>query len=102
MEGKEIKTSRGLEIGDSGFISYVKIEKGLVCIEWEINPFTVYISNENNITNPIECDLMRRKVTLKHLTWQKENYTQRIANESFSHASRVGIDLAKIEKEDTS
>ena len=94
--GKEIKLSRGLKIGDSGFISYVKTDKGLVCIEWEINPFTIYIS-ENNIINPIEFDLMGQKITLKHLTWQKENHTQRIANESFSHASRVGIDLAKIE-----
>lgn len=100
--GKEIKLSQGLKRGDTGFISYIKTEKGLYCIEWEKPPFTIYISKENNILNPIECDLMGQKITLKHLTWQKENYTQRITNESFSHASRVGIDLAKIEYKDTS
>ena len=100
--GKEIKISKGLNKGDTGFISYIKTEKGFYCIEWEKPPFTINISNRNNIMNPIECDLMGQTITLKHLTWQKENYTQRIANESFSHASRVGIDLAKIENEDTS
>ena len=100
--GKEIKPSQALKKGDTEFISFIKTEKGLYCIEWEKPPFTIYISNINNIINPIECDLMGQKITLKHLTWQKENYTQRIANESFSHASRVGIDLAKIENEDTS
>jgi len=94
--GKKIKLSQGLKKGDTGFISYIKTEKGLYCIEWEKSPFTINISNEKNIINPIECDLMGQKITLKHLTWQKENYTQRIANESFSHASRVGINLAKI------
>ena len=100
--GKEITPSQGLKKGDTEFISFIKTEKGLYCIEWEKPPFTIYISNKNNIINPIECDLMGQKITLKHLTWQKENYTQRIANESFSHASRVGIDLAKIENESTS
>lgn len=100
--GKNIQLSQGLKIGESGFISYVKTDIELVCIKWETNPFTIYISNENNIIIPIECDLMGEKLTLKHLTWQKENYTQRIANESFSHASRVGIDLAKIEKDGAS
>jgi len=100
--GKKIKLSQGLKKGDTGFISYIKTEKGFNCIEWEKPPFTIYITNENNILNPIECDLMGQKLTLKHLTWQKENYTQRIANESFSHASRVGIEIANNENEDTS
>jgi len=100
--GKDIKPLQGLKEGDTEFISFIKTEKGLNCIKWEKPPFTIYISNKNNIINPIECDLMGQKITLKHLTWQKENYTQRIANESFSHASRVGIDLAKIKNEDKS
>lgn len=94
--GTEIKLSNGLKKGDSGFISYIKTEKGIICIEWKTSPFTIYIPH-NNIIDSIECDFSGKKISLGYLTCQKENYTQRIANESFSFASRVGIDLAKIE-----
>ena len=92
--GTEINLPTGLKKGDTGFISYIKTEKGIICIEWKKSPFTIYIP-DNNISNPIECDFSGKKIALKYLTCQKENYTQRIANESFSSASRVGINLAK-------
>jgi len=94
--GTEITLSNGLKQGDTGFISYIKTEKGIICIEWKTRPFTIYIP-DNNIIDPIECVFSGEKITLRYLTCQKENYTQRIANESFSSASKVGIDLAKIE-----
>ena len=94
--GTEISLNNGLKKGDAGFISYIKAEKGIICIEWKTSPFTIYIP-DNKIIDPIECDFSGEKMAIRYLTCQKENYTQRIANESFSIASRVGIDLAKIE-----
>ncbi len=101
VSGKKIRAKSGLKRGDSGFISYVKIDKDINCIDWKTSPFTLFISlEENDITNSIKSELSGKKICLKYLGSQKENYTQRIANESFSWASRVGIDFAKIEEEE--
>jgi hypothetical protein len=94
--GKEIQLKDGLKKGDRGYISYIKPEKGLLCIEWEISPFTLYIpSNNNDITKIIESDFSGNQLSMKHLTCLNENYAQRIANESFNWANRVGINFAK-------
>lgn len=98
--GNEITLKKGLERGDSGFISFIMVNKKIICIEWKATPFTIYISvDANNIIKPTECDLSGKKIVISHLAHQKENYTQRIANESFSKANRVGIDFAKFEAE---
>lgn len=96
--GKKLDISSGLKKGDTGFISYIQIENKIICIEWKTTPFTIHIPNESKIIPPIECDLLGKKIRLKHITWQKENYSQRIANQSFSNASRVGINLAGLHK----
>ncbi len=96
--GKKLDLSSGLKKGDTDFISYIQIENEIICIEWKTTPFTIHIPNENKIIPPIECDLSGKKIRLKHITWQKENYSQRIANQSFSYASRVGINLAGLHK----
>ncbi|MGA9188285.1 MAG: hypothetical protein WB014_06905, partial [Methanosarcina sp.] len=57
---------------------------------------TIYIPSENNyITKVIESYFSGKEISIKHLTCLNENYTQRIANESFSWANRVGINFAK-------
>lgn len=100
VNGNEINLKKGLEIGDSGFISFIIINEKIICIEWKTSPFMIHIPIDfNNIIRPIECDLSGKKIILNHLVYQKENYTQRIANESFSKANRVGIDFAKLEEE---
>ena len=89
-----------MEKGDSGFISYIKQDEKIVCIEWKTTAFQLLIPiNKNDITKSIESNFLGKKIVLTHLVNQKENYTQRIANESFSKASRVGIDFAKIKNE---
>jgi len=99
VSGNEISLKNGLEKEkiNSGFISFVIFDKKLICIEWITSPFTIHIP-ANNIIEHIVCDLLEKKIILNHLAYQKENYTQRIANESFSKANRVGIDFAKLEE----
>jgi len=92
--GKKLKLKKGLEIGDSGCVSYIKANEEIVCIEWRKIPFTIHIAlNGNDISKPIKCIFSGRDITLDYLATQKENYTQRIANAAFSYASRVGIEL---------
>lgn len=99
--GNIIPLKNGLEKGDSGFISFLKSEGELICIEWINKPFTIYIPNsENNVEIPIKCEINKKNVQIIHFCCQKENYTQRIANQAFGFAQRVGIEFAKIiEKE---
>ena len=92
--GKKIKLNKGLGIGDSGCISFIKENEEIVCIQWRKIPFTIHIAPEDNdITKSIKCIFPGRNITLDYLATQKENYTQRIANAAFGHASRVGIEL---------
>ncbi|HWQ47741.1 MAG TPA: hypothetical protein VN414_02120, partial [Methanosarcina sp.] len=94
--GKEITLNEGLKKGDEGFISYIKSEKRFVCIKWDTAPFTIYIPpDNNNITKIIESSFSEKRISMKHLTCLNENHAQRIANESFSWANRVGINFAK-------
>ena len=95
--GKKLKLKKGLEIGDSGCVSYIKANEEIVCIEWRKIPFTIHIApNGNDISKPIKCIFSGRDITLDYLATQKENYTQRIANAAFSYASRVGIELVRL------
>lgn len=79
--------------------SFVRKGDEVICIEWICKMFTMYIDNEDNkIQEPIEGYFKNEKITLSYVTLQKENYTQRIANKSSSHASRVGITYSKIDE----
>lgn len=92
--GKKLKLRKGLEIGDSGCISFIKENGDIICIQWGKIPFTIHIEpKDNDITKSIKCIFPGRNIKLDYLATQKENYTQRIANAAFSYASRVGIEL---------
>lgn len=94
-EGGDIK--RALENSETDFYSFLSINDVPICIKWKPKPFTLFISDENNdISTLIEVNHKGTKFSLKHLTLLKENYTQRIANHSFSHAMRVGITLPSL------
>jgi hypothetical protein len=94
--GKEIALNEGLKQRDTDFVSYIKSENELVCIKWDTTPFTLYIPADNNdITETIESYFSGKEVSINHLTCLNENHAQRIANESFSWANRVGISFAK-------
>jgi len=102
VNGKKIKNSRGLDLGDSGFTSFIKNSNGdFVCVEWELKPYTLYFcENQRNISNPTSIVYGEDIVDLKYCCTLKENYCQRITNQSFSYPIRVGISFAKKEIED--
>jgi hypothetical protein len=83
---------------DSNFKSFIMHNDIPKIIDWgECKPFTLFISDESNSkVGSIKVLLNNNEVELKYFQTLKENYTQRIANNSFGYASRVGISFAKI------
>jgi len=98
--GKKEVLKYCLKKGDSGFISYIKEGRDIISIEWMPTPFSLFIPTEfNNINKEINSIFSGKKIVLKYIGCQKENYTQRIANEAFSQANRIGIDFACIKSQ---
>lgn len=89
--------------GDDGFKSYVDNK---TCILWTIGdyvkPFQLHISNTtivNDIIKPlIISNSTLNEITLKYVFSLKSSYAQRIANHSFAHPIRVGVDFVKNNK----
>lgn len=72
------------------------------CISWEKKPFTIFISKKKRFFSRNTHIKVKIGKKFKYLFYEGtllENYTQRIANKSFAHASRVGVDLAELKKE---
>lgn len=89
----------GLESAEKGCYSFIVLDEKPICIQWSRKPFTLYIPPEkNSITNPIQVEYHGSEHFLEYIASQKENYTQRIANAAFSHASRVGVELASLKE----
>lgn len=95
--GSKVTIEEGLFSAEQGFYSFIIYKDEPLCIKWNRKPFTLYINkDENNISLPIKISYNKSKYYLLYIENQKENYTQRIANEAFSFASRVGIELASL------
>ncbi|MDY6894112.1 MAG: response regulator receiver domain [Thermotogota bacterium] len=98
--GVKVSTEEALRYAEEGFYSFLLNNDEPTCIQWSTKPFTLHIrDNINNISKPIKVIYNSSKHHILYEATQKENYTQRIANEAFSHASRVGIELAKLKPE---
>ncbi len=82
---------------ETGYYSLIKINKELLVIDWGVcKPFTLHISNNNlNDINSFYCS---QAISLEYITTSKENFTQRIANKSFSYGTSIGIDLPNTKK----
>lgn len=89
VKGK--KTVEAIENAEKGYYSFLNIDSEAVCIEWLCKPFTAHILY-NNI-NELKFCYLSAEVSFQHITTLKENFAQRISNESFGKALRVGIDL---------
>ena len=87
-----------LEEADSDFKSFIIQNDKPIVINWgACKPFTLYVSDESNTKeSSIKVLMNNEKIELNYLCTLKENYTQRIANNAFVNASRVGISFAKI------
>lgn len=98
VQGKQINLKKGLEISETDYISFIVIDENPIAIQWKTKPFTIYIRKEqNNIDNDFICNFSSMELYFKFICQQKENYSQRIANQSFSEASRIGVAFAKLD-----
>ncbi|MBI3123395.1 MAG: hypothetical protein HYZ10_03235 [Ignavibacteriales bacterium] len=95
VRGSMIELLDALKKGDTGFYSYVKKDGEIIAIQWNKNPFTLFLQNEKNtINDPIQTHMGATKCLLVYEGSLKENYAQRIANNAFLNATRVGIFFA--------
>lgn len=99
IQGSIGNDSEALKNAESDFYSFVSFSNGdTYSIKWKCKPFTAYITN-NNINN-LPFEYCGKKMELKHISILKENYAQRIANQSFGYGFRVGVDLPHIKLAD--
>ncbi|WP_135606451.1 response regulator receiver domain [Methanococcoides sp. NM1] len=95
VSGHQCNIEIGLHDAESEYFSFmINDDDEPICIQWTGKPFTFHIDNaDNNSSNAIKVTYGKDENYLSYKATQKENYTQRIANHSFSYASRVGINL---------
>jgi hypothetical protein len=100
VEGNIIPTKNGLMTGDEGFQSFIRDESGsVICLEWENKPFSIHIETSNlNLLKPVKAKFKDENIELIYQCTQRENYTQRIANNAFGNAGRVGITFANLKE----
>lgn len=103
-KGHKISVNEALELGESGYISYLGNE---CCVRWDdadsksksshITPIPFYVPNNILSEGIIEAwryiDGKENKLSFQYITTIRQNYAQRIANYAFSHPVRVGIDF---------
>lgn len=110
-KGTSITSTKALEIGDKGFISYLNSKE---YVKWNLKKDNadepVYIVPEpliilDNVIKGQKLEankliqengkLIRKTYILEYVTTIKQNYAQRVANHAFTHPLRVGIDFVK-------
>ena len=93
IKGANCNPEAAIKNAEKGFYSFLNIDHVATCVEWSCKPFTAYISDDNNDINRLEFSYKNEDLKIIFATTLKENYTQRLSNESFGHGYRVGIDL---------
>jgi hypothetical protein len=102
VSGKEEKLKSALEKVDTeNHYSFLTRNNKPLCISisWETKPFTIFITEKKRFFSPNKHINVKIEEKTKYLFFEGtllENYTQRISNQSFAHAARVGVDLAKL------
>ena len=98
---KKGKYSEAIKDAEGKQQSFVSTKEGIIVVSWkELNLRSIYITSKNNVLEkPGDCingNYRGENIQFTYLGNMKENYTQRVANEAFSHANRVGITLAQV------
>lgn len=99
VEGSPMNPNSALKKTDERFVSFMKIDRDFHCINWasDLRPYTIYIEPHLvDFMKPMVVNHKQTDISIKYLCTQKENYTQRIANQSMSFANRVGLSYASI------
>jgi hypothetical protein len=92
---------QAIESGDGGFKSYIDKD---TCILWTIGeyikPIQLHVNNTEILNNLLETSFIKENrftnLQLKYVFSLKSSYAQRIANHTFTHPTRVGVDFVKI------
>lgn len=101
VKGQKIPTSVGISKGDGGFISYLDKK---TCISWAVSeyvkPIQLYVPEPKLNNNKIiifQWDKDNNSISheIEYVFSLKQNYAQRIANHTFAHPIRVGVDFVK-------
>jgi len=99
VRGAISNNDKALHAPESNHYSFFVKNRKPLCIRWNRHPFTINIQNKViSQKDLIQIELNGKKF-IRYMDTLKENYTQRIANASFSNAMRVGIELARIEQD---
>jgi hypothetical protein len=94
IKGKNMDNfKKAIENSEKEFISFIKTNDVGKCISWECKPFTAYIADSLNTKDSLKFNYKGEKKAFKYVTTLKENFAQRISNESFKYCYRVGISL---------
>ena len=93
--------SNALKDAEGKYRGFIKTEKRMTAIDWRRTRIvSIFIDHDQNtVKKPetvIKGNYNGRELEFTYLGNMKENYAQRIANEAFSHANRVGITLAQL------
>jgi hypothetical protein len=91
IKGANFNGFQAIQEAETGFHSFIIRANEPKCIKWQCKPFTSYITS--NDVYQLKINYCGSEIQLQHLIILKENYAQRIANESFGYGHRVGIDL---------
>ncbi len=91
--GKETEIDTALKGAETGDYSFCIYDDNPIAIEWECKPFSSYFSDDSNSQEKKIIHFKNKKFPLEFICTIKENYTQRISNNSFGYGYRIGIDL---------
>ena len=97
IAGSKNDLKASLSDKDGGFNSYLKAGNDTLSIKWNNRPVILNIQDSRMTDYVVKAkDGSLNDIALYYISTLKENYTQRMANNSFSFAMRVGIDFASI------
>ena len=96
IEGKQFPLSDGLGQAEKEFLSFIYYKNDPICIKWFWRPFSIHVpERKNKIKSLIKVKIKGVSSGLSYLCTLRDNYCQRIANQSFGFTLRVGITFAK-------
>lgn len=88
---------KSLQAGDSGFNSYLNLKGDLLTISWTNKPIVLNVQGRLEEGKILGKDGLGNDIILEYVKTLKESYAQRMANNSFAHAMRVGIDFVGLD-----
>jgi Response receiver domain len=91
--GEKINLESALKTAEQDFYSFFFNNGKVEAVKWDCKPFTTYISDNMNVSDNKQICYAGNSFEVKLICSVKENYAQRIANNSFGYGHRVGIDL---------